>query len=336
MTDLDRLYRYKSLFTSRHALSSTELMGAMGVSLATLKRDLAVLRERLNIPVVYDRQLGGYTLPAGHRLKELPGLWLNPSELTALATLQHLLASVAPGVLADKLAPLKTRLTQLLHDVDLDSVRLSQRIRWVHAGQRALPPQAFQAVAEATLARVRLELVHHNRSTDQTLRRTVSPQQLVHYRDNWYVDAWCHLRDGFRSFAVDALTDARVLPDQPALDMAPEALRALTQDSYGIFGGPPSGWAVLCFAAERARWVCRETWHPQQTHEWLPDGRYRLRVPYSDPRELLGDVLRHGAHCVVEAPDGLRERVKAELLAAARAYENPQPLPAKAGARSGL
>jgi predicted DNA-binding transcriptional regulator YafY len=323
MTDLDRLYRYKSLLTSRHALSSQALMTAMGVSLATLKRDLAVLRDRLNIPVVYDRQLGGYTLPEGHRLKELPGLWLSASELTALATLQHLLTSVAPGVLADKLAPLKTRLAALLHDVDLDSVRLSQRIRWVHAGQRRLPPQAFQAVAEATLGRVRLHLVHHNRSTNQTVSRTVSPQQLVHYRDNWYLDAWCHLREDLRSFSVDALSEARVLADQPALDMDAEVLRTATQGSYGIFSGAPTGWAVLCFSAERARWVCRETWHPEQTHEWLPDGRYRLRLPYSDARELLGDVLRQGPHCVVEAPESLRQQVMLQLAETARGYGKP-------------
>jgi hypothetical protein len=49
MKDIDRLYRYKSLLTSRHAVSSDELMAVLGISIATLKRDMANLRERLNI-----------------------------------------------------------------------------------------------------------------------------------------------------------------------------------------------------------------------------------------------------------------------------------------------
>jgi len=40
----------------------------------------------------------------------------------------------------------------------------------------------------------------------------VSPQRLVHYRDNWYLDAWCHLRGDLRSFAIDAIQEATTLP----------------------------------------------------------------------------------------------------------------------------
>ena len=75
--------------------------------------------------------------------------------------------------------------------------------------------------------------------------------------------------------------------------------------------------AVLRFSAERARWVQAERRHKEQKAEWLPDGSYRLRVPYADERELLMDTLRHGRHLVVEASPSLRRRVaeKAEALA---------------------
>jgi predicted DNA-binding transcriptional regulator YafY len=142
MKDIDRLYRYKSLLASRHAVSSDELMAVLGISIATLKRDMANLRERLNIPVEYDRSLGGYRLIPGHGRKELPGLWLTPDELVALATLQHLLSGFAPGVLADKLGPLKERLAHLLHDVDVDSARTwASAYAWCTPGSAACPLQ---------------------------------------------------------------------------------------------------------------------------------------------------------------------------------------------------
>lgn len=326
MKDIDRLYRYKGLLTSRHAVSSQELMDALGISLATLKRDMASLRSRLNLPVEYDRMQGGYRLAPGHGRKELPGLWLTPQELVALATVQQLLSSFAPGLLAEKLQPLNERLSQLLQEMDLNSQALAQRIRLVSAGQRTLPPQAFEVVATATLARTRLLVQHHNRETGQTLQRELSPQQLVHYRDNWYLDAWCHLRNGFRSFAVDAMSHVQLLQADgagktvAALEMDPQELRRATQSSYGIFSGEARHLAVLRFSAMRARWVSSEVWHPEQTGCWLDDGGYELSVPYSDARELLGDILRHGPHCTVCAPPALRDQIAQALREALGHY----------------
>jgi predicted DNA-binding transcriptional regulator YafY len=323
MRDIDRLYRYKSLLLSRHAVSSEELTAALGISVPTLKRDMAKLRERLQVPVVYDRALGGYRLEPGHGKRELPGLWLSPQDMVALATLQHLLADFAPGLLADKLAPLRERLASLLQDIDPATLDIAQRIRVVHAGQRRVPPAAFESAAWATLSRKRLKLVHHNRATNERLERTVSPQQLVHYRDNWYLDAWCHLRNGLRCFAVDALEKCTVLEEEAAQDMDPQTLREATQHSYGIFGGAPSAVAVLRFSPERARWVSGEIWHPEQQSEWLPSGHYLLKLPYSDDRELLGDLLRHGAECEVLGPPELRQKVAEAHRRAAQLYLVP-------------
>lgn len=320
MKDIDRLYRYKSLLTSRHAVPTEELTATLGISVATLKRDMARLRETLGLPVVYDRLAGGYRLAPGTGRRELPGLWLTPPEMVALVTLQHLLSELAPGLLGHKLAPLRERLSHLLHDIDIDSRALSERIRVVHAGQRRLPPQAFDTVASATLQRQRLWLRHHNRSTGERVEREVSPQQLVHYRDNWYLDAWCHLRDGLRSFAVDALEQCQRLEDRPALDMDPAVLKQATQAGYGIFSGQAVARARLRFSPQRARWVRGEQWHPEQSAQTEPDGSYLLEVPYADDRELLGDILRHGADCEVLSPPELRQRVAAALRLAQQHY----------------
>ena len=327
MKDIDRLYRYKSLLTSRHAVSSEELMATLGISIATLKRDLARLRDALALPVVYDRHAGGYRLAPGNVRRELPGMWLTPQEIVALVTLQHLLSELAPGLLGQKLAPLRERLTHLLHDIDVDSLGLSQRMRVVHAGQRRLPPRSFDTVASATLQRKRLWLRHFNRATGQSVEREVSPQQLVHYRDNWYLDAWCHLREDLRSFAVDAIERCDMLDDQPATEVAPEALKQAMQAGYGIFSGPALARARLRFSAQRARWVRGEQWHPDQTAHLAPDGSYVLEVPYSDDRELIGDVLRHGPECEVLHPPALRHKVAVALREAARHYEPSDPRP---------
>ena len=77
---------------------------------------------------------------------------------------------------------------------------------------------------------------------------------------------------------------------------------------------------MLRFTAERARWVADERWHPQQVGQFLTDGRYELRFPYRDPRELVMDILRHGREVEVVSPDALRAEVKSALEAALAQY----------------
>jgi len=75
---------------------------------------------------------------------------------------------------------------------------------------------------------------------------------------------------------------------------------------------------VLRFSAERARWVADERWHPEQAGQFLTDGRFELRIPYRDARELIMDILRHGPEVEVVEPEVLRSAV-AECLKAALA-----------------
>jgi predicted DNA-binding transcriptional regulator YafY len=100
----------------------------------------------------------------------------------------------------------------------------------------------------------------------------------------------------------------------------PATLNRTLADSYGIFAGTPVATAVLVFNAKRARWVADEQWHPRQQNRWLEDGRYELRVPYSDDRELVMDILKYGADVEVVAPAALRGRIESMLEAAAMLY----------------
>jgi predicted DNA-binding transcriptional regulator YafY len=107
--------------------------------------------------------------------------------------------------------------------------------------------------------------------------------------------------------------------------VAPSSLDTHYASAYGIFSGVAKAWAVLLFSKESARWVKSESWHPEQTTETLPDGRYRLRVPFADARELLMDILRHGQQVEVEQPPELRQRVAAEAAALVKIYNAATP-----------
>lgn len=317
MSQAERLYRLKNLLDSGQCLQRPRLLADLSISPATLKRDIAHLRDRMDAPVVWDRDQGGYRLDASQALVgtqyELPGLWLSAEEIHALLTMQHLLANLdAGGLLGPHINPLLTRLGKLLDSGAPSQAELARRIRVQTVGARKVHVPHFQAVGSALLRRRRLQISYHGRGRNRVQAREVSPQRLIHYRDNWYLDAWCHWRQALRSFAVDAIESAQLL-DKPALDVADAELDAVLGAGYGIFAGHAVLWATLRFSAERARWVAAETWHPQQRGQFEADGRYRLELPYADPRELVMDILRHVPEVEVLGPASLRDAVLTRL-----------------------
>ncbi len=298
---IDRLLR------SRRATPLAVMMEALEVSRATVKRDLEYMRDRLGAPIVWGRALGGYRYEEGERFA-LPGLWFNASEIHALLTMEQLLEGLQPGWLASHIGPLKRRIRALLAQGEHSAEAVARRIRITRQAERPVDPEVFRLVSSAVLERRRLRLRHHHRGRDEVVSREVSPQRLVHYRNNWYLDAWCHLREGLRSFAVDAIEVAEPL-DEAAREVPDEILDEMLRSGYGIFSGAQVRHALLRFAPDASRWVSRERWHARQEGWFDDEGRYCLRLPYSGDRELLMDLLRYGDAVEVLEPADLREKV---------------------------
>lgn len=316
MGQTERIYRIERLLRHRRFVPLRAFLDELEISKATFFRDLERLRSQYNATIEFDRDLGGYRFVHAERC-ELPGLWFSAAEIHALLTCHHLLESLEPGLLSPHIEPLKQRLQALLKSEDALS-EIGRRIRILRQASRRSEPACFQVVAHALLARKRLRFQYHGRGRGDVTARKVSPQRLVHYRDNWYLDAWDHGKRALRTFAADRVRTPRLL-DERAKDVPEDRLDSYYAESYGIFSGRPRRKARLRFAATRARWIADEAWHPQQK-AWFDGDRYCLEIPYSDDRELVLDILRFGPEVEVLAPKSLRNKVSALLRQAADVY----------------
>ncbi len=324
MDKFDRIYELHNILRERRTpISRADLARKVECSESSLYRLIRLLRDKLHAPLEYNNELGGYyyqrTAEGG--TYELPGLWFNARELQSLFIFNKLFEGLEPGLLQTHLKPLSKRIDELLNSKRLGLNEAASRIRLL--GMAARPAgEWFHVLASATLQRRKLRLRYHGRGRDDITERTVSPQRIVHYRDNWYLDAWCEMRKGLRSFAVDRVKNALEMTDK-ADDVAEKDLNVHYASSYGIFAGKANKTAVLRFSKERARWVADERWHPQQSGQYLTDGRYELRIPYRDDRELIMDVLRHGVAVEVISPESLRLAVYDQLQRAIAQYKWP-------------
>lgn len=321
MDKFDRIYQLHHVLNGRKTpISLADLMLRLECSEATVFRAMAALQNYLGASIEFDRELNGYryTPAPNGGTYQLPGLWFSARELQALAVLHKLLQELGPGLLEEQLSPFAKRVDELLAHKRLHLSEAAARIRILTLAARPLGVN-FHTAASATLQRRKLRMRYHSRSKDEQTERIVSPQRLVHYRDNWYLDAWDERRQALRTYSVDRIRVATQL-EESAADVATVELDEHFASAYGIFSGKANKVAVLRFSQERARWVADERWHPEQSGQFLTDGRYELTIPYRDSRELVMDVLRHGAEVEVVTPEALRAEVREALVSALARY----------------
>lgn len=82
----ERFYKIDQMLAARGLVPIGDFLAELNVSSATFKRDLEYLRDRLNAPILWDRDAGGYRYD--HKGQNgptfaLPGIWFNASETHA-------------------------------------------------------------------------------------------------------------------------------------------------------------------------------------------------------------------------------------------------------------
>ena len=330
MDRTERFHLIDQMLSGNQSISRQKFLDTLEISAATFKRDLEYLRDRLGAPIVWDIELRGYRYKqskASHKKSfQLPGLWFNAGEIQALLTMNAWLENLQPGMLTDHIKPLKSRIRGLLEQSDHSADEITRRIRILTQTRKPTMnvdnrQDYFALISQALLKRKRLNVTHFNRASAQHLARNISPQRLIFYRDNWYLDSWCHVRKAIRSFSVDALEQVEILPLK-AINVSHKKLDAELGSGYGIFSGLTIETAKLRFTPQSARWVAHEQWHPQQVSYIDEAGFYYLQIPYSQDTELLMEILKHGPEVVVLEPPSLREKLAERIRMMKLNYED--------------
>ncbi|MBN1128185.1 MAG: WYL domain-containing transcriptional regulator [Chitinispirillaceae bacterium] len=305
---------------SRYAVSLQTILDELECSEATFHRLRNYMKERMGAPIAFNTRYRGYHYDTTeNRPFELPGLWFTQKELEALLYLDQAIETLQPGLYGNLFGPVRKRVERLLRQGRFANRDLHDRIKIIPIQSRPLDETLFRTIAHAVLRKKPLIIEHLKPSGSASTSRTVSPQALVRYRDNWYLDAWCHLRNELRTFALSRII--RATPIKTRFHRVPRRdLRAFFSGSYGIFTGTPDKIAVIEFTNDAATMVSAEQWHPDQNGEWVHDATYRLSIPYRHSPELVMDILRWGGDAEVLRPPELRTAVMRAITGMKKKY----------------
>lgn len=311
MSLLERLYSFHQDIINDRYPNATTLMNQFEISLATARRDIAYLRDRLLAPLEFDQKLNGFYYTETDF--SLP-FTKSPKILFLMGMIQKLAEEAGLRELPE-VQQLETKLSAML-STDYEQLDQSLYCEWVEI--ETLNTAIFEIILEALLQE-RAVLLNYTTAKAEGSVRTVEPQRLCSYQGRWYLLAYCRLREDLRMFHLARIQDAE--PTDEKISRIPDLNETYLHQSFGIFKGPNSFTAEILFTSTAAELVRLQRWHAAQEIEETPDGVI-LRLPVSDDREILMKILQYGAMARVLAPESLRERVAAEISSMADIY-NP-------------
>lgn len=305
-----KIYQIHNLFKqAKYSIPLHKILEELQCNRSTFHRIKSFLKDTLRAPIEYDRRYKGYKYDSTEgKTFELPGLWFSAEELEAFACFEHLLETVNSNIFSTITHPFHQRLHMLLKAQNIKKKNWYRRIKIIPIGTRITNDKILHAIAEAVLKSKKMSIIYKALYSGVENERIISPQTLLRYKDNWYLDALCHKRQDLRTFSVNRIQivkilkkDAEIVPDTQLKDHFAGA--------YGIFSGKPEQIAEIKFFGKAAQAVSQEIWHPEQQGVMNKDNTFTLKIPFNDSTELIMDILRWGDKAKVINPPALREEI---------------------------
>ncbi len=191
----------------RRVVRAEELAQHYGISLRTVYRDIAALGEA-GVPVVGEAGVG-YSLVKGYHL---PPVMLTAEEASALFTGGELAKKFTDGSLNAAVDGALAKLRAILPADRKDHLEHLARGTVIATapggnggGTAEAGPPCLAAVQQAVARRRVLAMAYRGRERAEETVREVEPLGIVFYGSNWYLVAWCRLRNDLRHFRVDRI-----------------------------------------------------------------------------------------------------------------------------------
>ena len=294
-----------------------------------------------------------YSLPAAAYY--LPAIAFTPDELSALAAclfvLEHRFAYSEP---------LRLALLSLTHGrPELLAAATTAPVSVLPAREAQRAASALPKLQQAAAAGKTVTFAYYSIGRDEELGRTVDPYGLLLVGDEWYLIAFCHLRQAVRTFRVSRVRSRVTFATRAPHDFTPP--QDFTIDDYldrpAWQLGEAVGSATVRVSADMAWWVEAHfsrcgTIAPAPNdgsdsgdgggssdgdgssgNAGSDDGAIVYTTPYNSPQQLVAWVMSMGEAAELVEPAELRVEVHAQLVRLAEGLAHP---PLTAGQASEL
>lgn len=315
---IERMLRIHEELRRGAFTNCTKLAERLEVSRKTIVRDVAFMRDRLDLPIEFDPRINAYRYT--HPVSAFPTVQVTEGELLALLVARKALEQYRGTPFHRQLEASFEKLAGGLRDrITFSPADELRSVSFRNTGLGRADLAVFNTLSTAVLRQLEVEFEYRKPGSRREERRRVRPYHLTHRENLWYLIAFDPGRAALRTFALPRisgaeLTEARFVRPE---DFSPEAFFA---NALGVLGGPGDFTVVIRFTATVADRVREREWQESQIRRDLPDGALELTLRLGALAEVEGWVLGWGADAEVLRPTELRRRLAATAGRLASVY----------------
>jgi proteasome accessory factor B len=281
------------------------------VSVRTVKRDIEFLRDRLRLPIAYDRQKHGfyYSGPVDH----FGAPALSEAEVFGLWIMHRAAAKYLGESVVQPFESVFSKLTGGIGEGEPGSFdRLEKTFSFRPFAPETTDLPGFREVMSALVENRRLKFKYKNLGTRTARSRLVDPYHLACIDNHWYLFAYDLHRRALRTFALarlrnPELTRHRFTPPQD-FDLD-EYLRG----SFTVLRGGGDYEVTIQFDAWATDLLRGRQWHVTQRFVEVPGNGSQLQLRLNSLDEVERWILSWGVHATVLRPLALQARLSQTL-----------------------
>ena len=315
---LERMMQIHAELRRRARVNCTKLVKALEVSRKTIVRDIAFMRDRLELPIEFDSRVQAYryTQP----VNSFPTVNVTEGELLALLVAQRALEQYRGTPFHRQLAVAFKKLAGGLKDrISFSPADELRAVSFKNFGLGKTDLAVFNVLSSAVLRQKVVAFAYRKPGDAKKSARRVRPYHLANRENLWYLIGFDLERKALRTFALPRIADVAAMPEEfirPA-GFSPEKFFA---NALGVLGGAGDWRVVIRFHVTVAERVREREWHESQKMRELPGGGLELRLRLGALSEIEQWVLGWGAAAEVVAPAELRASIRKTATTLAKLY----------------
>ena len=266
---LERMLRIHQLLQSGQFPNALTLSRSIEVTAKTIYRDIEFMRDRLNLPIAFDRAHNGFHYTG--EVSAFPAMQITEGEIFALVVAEKALQQYRGTSFEKPLLSALRKMEQSLPDtISLNLADISQTISFRSSAEPILNLQIFDALAKAVAQRCQLEL-YYRKPGHQAEARLVDPYHLANINGEWFLFAYDHARKAIRTFVPGRIQSAQ--PTGQIFERTQQfSLEQRLRDSFGVHAGEGEFEVVIRFAPRAADYIREKKWHASQELRELKGG----------------------------------------------------------------
>ncbi len=207
MNRIDRLTAILIQLQSKKIVKAEEIADRFEISLRTVYRDVKALMEA-GVPIGSEAGTGYFIVDGYH----LPPVMFNQEEASAMLVAGKLVEKMTDQSVKKGFESALMKIKSVLNDSEKEHLEMLQSAvevsRMPNPEATKFPNNFLTDIQRALVQKEVLEIDYHS-TNNELSSREVEPIGIQFYSGSWHMIAWCRLRNGYRDFRADRITELK-------------------------------------------------------------------------------------------------------------------------------